>query len=168
MADYIYAVSSMRYGTPTGAATMPGTLTALPDTVKGSITVEETEGTLTRFEVDQKKDPIRVIKSAEGEFTLTAQFYDMTFTNLASFKGGSATTGTGGTFTPSVDYTTVDKALEINFVSGHKMEIYNGSCVARMTGGGGRDKMLAWELKITPMVTTNLLGVYKFTAATGV
>lgn len=164
MADYIYAVSSMKYGTPTGLATMPGALTTLPDTVKGSITVEETEGTLTRFEVDQKKDPIRVIKSTEGEFTLTAQFYDMTFTTLADFKGGSATTGTGATFTAATDYTTVDKALEINFVSGHKMEIYNGSCVARMTGGGGRDKMISWELKVTPMVTANLAGVYKITA----
>lgn len=153
----------MSYGTPTGGASMPSGLSALPDTVRGSISIEETEGSVLKFFVDQKKEPVRVIKAEEGEFTMTAQFYDLTFANLAAFKGGTASSGTPQVFTPSTDYTTVDKALKITFDSGHVMDIFNGSCVARMTGGGGRDKMLAWELKVTPMLSVDLAGSYTIT-----
>lgn len=165
MAEYIYAVKQMFYGTPTGSNTLPASLSLLPDTVKGTITVEETEGTLTKFWVDQKKEPVRVIKSEEGDFTLTAQFYDFDFEKYAAFKGGVGVAG--ASFTPSTDYTTIDKAFRIVFDSGHVMDIYNGSCVARMTGGGGRDKMFAWELKVTPMLTQDLAGSYMI-AASGV
>jgi len=157
MANYVFSVSGMKYGTPTGTSGMPGGLTSLPDTVKGSITVEETEGSVLRFYVDQKKEPIRSIKAEEGEFTLTAQFYDMGFASLAAFKGGS---GNASGFVPSTDYTTVDKALEVTFSSGHVLNIFNGSCTARLTGGGGRDKMLSWELKVVPMITNDGSGSY--------
>ena len=170
MAQYVYSVASMRYGTPTGSNTMPasGTMTALPDTVKGSITIDETEGSVLRFYVDQKKEPVRSIKAEEGEFTLTAQFYDMTFAHLAAFKGGTAPTGTHGTttpnkFVPSVGYTTVDKALRIVFDSGHVLNLFNASCTSRMTGGGGRDKMLAMEIKAVPQVSADLAGSYELT-----
>ncbi|HOE94891.1 MAG TPA: hypothetical protein PLU97_05760 [Candidatus Cryptobacteroides sp.] len=108
---------------------------------------------------------MRVIKSEEGDFTLTAQFYDFDFEKYAAFKGGVGVAG--ASFTPSTDYTTIDKAFRIVFDSGHVMDIYNGSCVARMTGGGGRDKMFAWELKVTPMLTQDLAGSYMI-AASGV
>ena len=165
--QYIYAVSGIKYGTPTGSTTMPGTgaLVALPNTVKGSITIEETEGTVTKFFVDQKKDPIRAIKTDEGEMSVVAQFYDLNPIHLANLKGGTPVTGATESFTPSADYTNVEKAIEITFSSGHKMNIYNGSIVARMIGEGGRDAMIRWEVKITPQVTADSGAAYNLTTS---
>jgi len=158
MAVYIYSITKIEYGTPTGNNTL-GSLTQLPNTVKGSVTIEETEGSSAKFNVDQLKEPIRVVKTEEGEFSLTAQFYDMTGTHLAAFKGGSG--GSGAGFTPAVGYTTVEKGIKVTFDSGQVIEMYNAACLARYTGGGGRDKMLAWELKMIPQVTLDLSGSYK-------
>ena len=157
MAVYIYSVTKIEYGTPTGGATMPS-LSQLPDTVKGSITIEETEGASVKFFVDQKQQPIKVVKTEQGEMAVTAQFYDMTGTYLAAFKGGTSASGAG--FTPAVGYTTVEKAIKVTFDSGQVLSMYNAACLARYTGGGGRDKMLAWELKMIPQVTADLAGSY--------
>lgn len=161
--QYIYAVSSIKYGTPTGLATMPTTLSTLPDTVKGTINIEETEGSFTRFYVDQKKDPIRSVKTEEGEFSMTAQFYDLNPYHLAALKGGTAVTGGTESFTPSVSYTDVNWAVEVTFSSGHKLEIYNGAFSTRMLGTGGREDMIKYEVKVTPQLAANGLGTYKLT-----
>jgi hypothetical protein len=155
--EYIFGVTAIKYGTPTGSNTMPGGLTSLPDTVKGSITFEESEGSFTSFFVDQKKAPIKKVKTEEGEMTFTAQFYDMDGQYLTDFKGGA--TGIAG-FELGTDYVTVEKAIEVTFDSGHTLNVYNGGCSARITGGGGRDKMVAWELKVTPQVTANNTGIW--------
>jgi hypothetical protein len=161
MSRYIYSVKSVKYGTITGTNTIPASLTQLPDTVKGSVNIDETEGSSTKFYVDQKKDPIKNVKTEEGELTATMQFYDFTYTALAAFKGGTAPTG-GGTgsfaFVPATGYTDVNKALVIELDSGEKLNIFNGNCFARITGGGGRDKMLSWELKVVPQMTADLAG----------
>lgn len=161
--QYIYAVSGIKYGTPTGLATMPTALVTLPDTVKGSISIEETEGTITKFFVDQKKDPVRAIKTDEGEVTVVAQFYDLNPIHLANLKGGVAVTGATESFTPSADYTNVEKAIEISFSSGHKMTIFNGAIVARMVGEGGRDAMVRWEVKVVPQISANGGAAYSLT-----
>ena len=160
MSRYIYSVKSVKYGTITGTNTIPASLTQLPDTVKGSVNIDETEGSSTKFYVDQKKDPIKVVKVEEGELTTVMQFYDFTYDALAAFKGGTATTGAGTAraFNPATGYTDVNKALVIELDSGEKLNIYNGNCFARITGGGGRDKMLSWELKVTPQMTADLAG----------
>jgi len=162
MADYIFAVATIKYGTPTGSNTMPtaGAMVALPDTVKGTIVIEESEGNITKFFTDQKKDPIASIKTEEGEFELTAQFYDLSVGILAAMKGGTAVTGATNSFEPSTGYTQVEKALEITFDSGHVLNLYNASIAARMVGAGGRDKMMAWELKATPLISADLAGAW--------
>lgn len=166
MANYIFGVKTFKYGTPTGSNTMPAGLTALPDTVKGSVSVDETEGTFTKFYVDQKKDPIKVIKTDEGEMTVVAQFYDMTYTHLAAFKGGTAPTGGGyNKFIPDTGYTEVEKAIEIEFYSGQKLNMFNANCFARVTGGGGRDKMFALEIKMNPQMTDDLAGSWELSTA---
>jgi hypothetical protein len=161
MSRYLYSVKSVKYGTVTGTNTIPVSLTQLPDTVKGSVTIDETEGSSVEFKVDQKKNPIKVVKVEEGQLTTVMQFYDFTYNALAAFKGGTSATG-GGTgsfaFIPATGYTDVNKALVMELDSGEKLNIYNGNCFARITGGGGRDKMLSWELKVTPQMTADLAG----------
>ena len=160
MSNYLFSVKAVKYGTPTGLATLPD-LTTLPDTVKGSVSIDETEGSVTKFFVDQKKEPIKVLKTEEGELTATLQFYDMSYATLAAFKGGHGAGVTG--YTPSTGYTLIEKALEIELDSGHKVNIFNAQCVSRITGGGGRDKMLALEIKATPQLTADSLGSWTIT-----
>lgn len=155
MAVYLYGISSVQYGTPaTGIGNFPsGTLlTTAPDTVKGSVTIEETEGSTTDFYVDQKFSPVRQVKTDEGQLTATFQFYDMTFATLAAFKGG---TGNVSGYTHATGYTEVFKALCLNLDSGQKLLLYNASCITRLVGGGGRDRMFALEVKATPQLTTD-------------
>jgi hypothetical protein len=155
MAVYLYGISSVKYGTSaTGYGNFPsGTLlTSLPDTVKGSVTIEETEGATTDFMVDQKFSPVRQVKTDEGLLTATMQFYDMTFANLAQLKGG---TGNVSGYSQATGYTEVYKALELGLDSGQKLLMYNASLITRMIGGGGRDKMFALEVKATPQLTTD-------------
>jgi hypothetical protein len=155
MSVYLYGINTVKYGTSaTGVGNFPSgvLLTSLPDTVKGSVTIEETEGSTTRFYVDQKFSPVREVKTDEGELTATMQFYDMTFATMAALKGG---TGNVSGYTQATGYTTVDRALEITLDSGEKLLLYNASLVTRIIGGGGRDRMFALEVKATPQLTTD-------------
>ena len=158
MAEYLFGITSVKYGEPSGSNTMPSALNTLPNTVKGSVSIDETEGSTTEFFVDQQFSPIRQVKTEEGSLSATMQFYDMSFANIAGLKGGS---GDASGYTPATGYTTVDKALEITMDSGHKLLMYNASCVTRITGGGGRDKMFSLELKATPQLATDSAGSWK-------
>lgn len=167
MSNYLFSVKTVKYGTPTGTNTMPVGLTALPDTVKGSVSLDETEGASTQFFVDQKKDPIKVVKTDEGLLTATMQFYDLTYIHLAALKGGTAPTGVGySAFVPATGYTNVEKALEIELDSGQKINMFNAQCITRITGGGGRDKMFAMEMKATPQMTADLAGSWEIRTTT--
>ncbi len=163
MAVYLFGIASVKYGTAATGSNMPSgaALTSLPDTVKGSVSIEETEGSLTNFYVDQKFSPVRSVKTEEGELSATMQFYDMTFANIAALKGG---TGNASGYTPATGYTTVNLALELTLDSGHKLQMYNANCITRITGGGGRDKLFALELKAIPQMTADNTGSWKISA----
>jgi len=168
MANYIYSIKSIKYGTPTGTGTMPasGDLTDLGNTVKGSVTIDESEGTVTPFNVDQKKDPILVLSSGGDELSVVAQFPDISYAALAALKGGTSSSAGGfNTFTPAIGFTTIQKALECELDSGHKINIFNAQIFARITNGGGRDKMLAMALKATPLLTADGLSNWEIKKA---
>jgi hypothetical protein len=155
MAVYLFGIASVKYGTAaTGAGNFPSgvLLTTAPDTVKGSVSIEETEGSVTDFFVDQKFSPVRSVKTEEGQLSATFQFYDMTFATMAAFKGG---TGNATGYTPATGYTTVNLALELALDSGQKLQMYNANCITRIVGGGGRDKLFALEVKAIPQMTTD-------------
>lgn len=155
MAVYLYGIASVKYGTSaTGAGNFPSgtSLTTAPNTVKGSVTIEETEGSRTEFFVDQQFSPVRSVKTEEGKLEATFQFYDMTFANIAAFKGG---TGNVSGYTPATGYTSIDLALDLTLDSGEKLQIYNAACATRLVGGGGRDKLFALEVKAIPQITTD-------------
>jgi hypothetical protein len=158
MAVYLFGIKAVSYGPAATTNSMPTGMTTLPDTVKGSVTIEETEGSSTKFFVDQKFSPVKVVKTEEGELSATMQFYDMTFANIAALKGG---TGSTGSYVPATGYVTVEKAIRMELDSGHYLDMYNASCITRITGGGGRDKMFALELKVTPQLTIDNAGSWK-------
>lgn len=153
--EFLYGISSVQYGTAaTGFGNFPSgvLLTTAPDTVKGSVTIEESDGATTEFPVDQKFSPVRVVKTEEGKLSATFQFYDLTYATLAAFKGG---TGNASGYTPATGYTSVDQALALNLDSGQQLLLYNANCITKIVGGGGRDKMFALEVKATPQMTTD-------------
>ena len=63
MAVYLFGITSVKYGDAAVTNSMPTSLTTLPDTVKGSVTIDETEGSTTKFYVDQKFSPVKVVKT---------------------------------------------------------------------------------------------------------
>jgi len=132
-----------------------GDMTTLPDTVKGSITLEESEGTTTKFYVDQRAEPIKSIKTEESELTGTMQFYDLTYATIAAIKGG---TGNASGYAPATGYSQIEKALEIETDSSHKFLLYNAQLDVRIMGGGGRDSMFMMEMKVNPQITADLAG----------
>ena len=158
MSVYLYSVKSVSYGTPTGTGTMPTPLTAIGDTTKGTVTIEEAAGSNNEFFVDQKPFPILSLSAEEGKLGATMQFPDCTFATIAALKGGH---GSATGYTPSVGFTSITKALQIALDSGHNVNIFNAACFTRLTGGGGRDKMLNMELKVTPLLTADGLSAWE-------
>lgn len=160
MAKLIFSVKSVKYGTPTGTNTMPasGSMTALPDTVKGSITIEEEAGANAEFFVDQKAEPIKVINTDMPKLSATMQFYDMTYATMAILKGG---TGNASGYTPPIGFTLIEKAIQIETDSGDVFDLYNAAVNSRIVNGGGRDKLFAVETIINPQLTTDLAGSWK-------
>lgn len=159
-ANYVFSVKSVKYGTPTGTATMPGTLTALPDTVKGSVAVSETDPTVQKFFVDQKQAPVRVVDAGAGELSFVMQFYDLTYATLVIIKGGTVNTGPtkwmhGATFT------SINLAIQVETDSGHYFNFYNAFVMSKITGNGSRDGMFAVEMTVQPQLTTDLAGDYE-------
>lgn len=158
--QHIYSVKSIKYGTPTGIGTVPasGDLTALPNTEKGSVVIEESEGTSTQFYEDQSPYPIEDIEQELGSFSLVANFNDIQFATIAVFNGG---TGTASGYEPATGWQTTKKALVIETDSGHTFDFRNAKCKVRITNLGGRDKLAAMELKATPLICADGSAPYK-------
>lgn len=158
MSEYLYTVKTVKYGDAATTNTMPSGLTTLPNTVKGSVSLDESEGETTEFYVDQQVAPIRSVDTGEAKLTASMQFYDMSFATLAALKGG---TGNASGYTPASGYSSVNKALEIECESGHKFLMYNAKLSVRIVGGLGRDNMLVVDMKATPQLTSDNAGTWK-------
>jgi hypothetical protein len=163
MAVYLFGVTSVKFGTAATGSNMPSgvALTTLPNTVKGTVSLEETAGTTAKFYVDQQASPIKVIQTEIGEVTAKMQFYDLTFATVAALKGG---TGNASGYTPATGFSSINLALEILTDSGHKFQFYNAMIEAHLTGGGGRDKMFALEMNAIPQMTLDNTGSWKISA----
>jgi hypothetical protein len=157
MAEYVFGIKEASYAAAASSNYMPS-MTALPNTVKGSVSIDETEGSTTKFYVDQQFSPVKVVKTEEGELSATMQFYDLTFATVAALKGG---TGNASGYSPATGYTTTDLAFRLKLDSGHTLDMYNASITARIVGGGGRDKMFALEVKAIPQLTVDNAGSWK-------
>jgi len=163
MAVYVFGVTSVKYGTAATGSNMPsGTaLTTLPNTVRGTVSLEESAGTTTKFYVDQQASPVNVVKTEESEVLAKMQFYDLTFATVAALKGG---TGNASGYAPATGFSQINLALEIATTSGHRFQFYNAYIEAHLTGGGGRDKMFALEMNAIPQMTADLTGSWKINA----
>jgi|GEM_PF-2150959 hypothetical protein len=167
MAKYLFSLKSTKYGAPTGLNTMPdaGSMTALPDTVKGSVSLNESDPQVSKFRTDQKKAPIRVVKTEDGEFSVTMQFYDMTYDVLEAIKGGTSVAAVPATspaaWQNGASFEDIEKALELELDSGQKILMYNAYIETKINGSGSRDGMIAVEMKATAQLAADLSGDYE-------
>jgi hypothetical protein len=157
MANYIYKIKSVKYGTPTGSNTMPasGSLTALPYTVKGSVQLSETDGQTEEYKVDQLTDPIMVVATESGKLEAQMKFYDMDYTAMAALKGG---VGNASGYAPASGAVNVLKALQIDTVSGHRFDFYNAHLLTKIGPSGSSDGLLTLDTKVTALAATDGAG----------
>jgi hypothetical protein len=160
MANYVYKIASVKHGTPTGSNTMPasGSLTTMPYTVKGSVTLSESDSETAEFEVDQLTDPIMVVATKSGRLTTEMKFYDVDYALLAALKGG---TGNASGYAPATGPVNTLRAIQINTVSGHTFDLYNAQVMAKLGGVGSSADLFTVDVKATALATTDSTGSWK-------
>ena len=145
MAKYVYGIKSVKFGTPTGLATMPGTLTAWAQTVEGTFTLAESEDTLKSFKVEETATPVLTIVSEAGEMTLTWSAYDLSPAIIAIVKGGTATGSTK--WAAPATKPTISLAIEVETTDGAKFNIYKTSIFSTFDGAVTRGDLLQMKTK---------------------
>lgn len=150
MAKYVYGIKSVKFGTPTGSATMPVTLTAWAQTVEGSFTLSESEATSKEFKVEETATPVKSIVSEYGSLSGTWRAYDLTPSLIETVKGGDGHTDAKKFEAPGSP-TTIELALEIETTDGAKFNIYKAAIIARLDGAITRGDILQMEVKATAL-----------------
>ncbi|MDX9847468.1 MAG: hypothetical protein RBT74_10855 [Tenuifilaceae bacterium] len=143
---YTLGLKWVKFGTPTGTATMPATLTDFAKTVKGSMTVDESESTIKDFNVEEVDAPVRQAITENGKLTLVWKAYNLDPEIIAAVKGG---TSTATKFSAPAKSVIIEKALEVKSIDNVVFAIPKASIVARVTGQIGTDDMLQLEVKAT-------------------
>ncbi len=158
----IHIVKKLRYGTPTGTDTMPVSLTELPNTVKGSVTMDESDPTFQDFFEDQIESPIDSVEVEKGDVDFKASFYQFDYDMLAALKGGTSVAAVPSTspakWKNGVVYQTKKLALQVETESGHYLNFYNARLFVKIVGGGGRDQKLMIAMVIRPLATEDRAG----------
>ena len=146
IADGSLGVSAPTANTTTG-------LIEIAKPVKGSVKLDEAAVTTTKKYREGVASPAIIIPGEEAVLTITAQFFDFNFTDLAAFKGGTVTAQNGAvgeTYEPDETVLKIDKAFTLTAASGHKIHVYNGFVNARVTGNLTREDLLTIEVTIEP------------------
>lgn len=146
---YAYGIASVKFGTPTGTNTMPGTLNAWAQTVAGSLTISEEEAQKKKFNVEEVTTPVKEIVTDVGALAAKWRGYDLSPALLAVVKGGTSTTPaapTPHTYDGPTSVVAKELALEITTTSGIKFKVYKASVLARFDGGVGRENLLEVEV----------------------
>jgi len=153
---YAYGIASVKFGIPTGLSTMPGTLTAWAQTVRGSLTLSEDEAQTKEFNVEEATTAVKRIVTSVGSLAIKWRAYDLTPSLVVVVKGGTAgTAGSGGTakltYAGPVSVTTLELALEITTTNGVVFNIYKASVLARFDGGVSAESLLEMEVNATAL-----------------
>lgn len=146
MPKYTIGLKSVKFGTPTETVTMPVSMTAWAQTVKGSMTIEESEAEVKNFNVEEVSSPVKQAIVQDGVLTVTWKAYDLDPAIIAAVKNGTAT---ATKFSAAANSAIIEKALEVTTDEDVKFTIPKASIVARLTGSIGGEDMLQMEVKAT-------------------
>lgn len=163
---YAYGIKSVKFGTPTGSNTMPGSLTAFAQTVAGSFTLSEDEAQTKDFKVEEVTTPVKTTVTDVGALSATWRCYNISPAILAMVKGGTATTPaapTAHTYDGPVSVATKDLALEITTTDNVVFAVYKAAVLARFDGSMGRENILELEVRAIAQDPGNGESPYKIT-----
>lgn len=141
----VYGIASVKLGEPTDLATMPVSLDAFSETVKGSFTLAETEATTIDAETEESIAPVGSITDKEAVLEGTWKTFDYTPAMLAMVKGGTAT-GTTKWVAPAAPVN-IEKALQVTTTVGAKLNVFKAKIVARFTGVMSKSGFSEIEIK---------------------
>lgn len=151
MPKYGYKIKKIEIGLASTDGTMPTTMTALPDTVDGSVTIEESAPQTKGFKRSNDKAPFMIVVTEDGNLTPKFSIYDITPSVLSQLKGGTATAetawkpaiGSSQLINAAIRVTTENDLLKIN--------IPKASIVALIKGSLKSDELITLECEVTPM-----------------
>jgi hypothetical protein len=155
---YMYGIKSVKFGTPTGSASMPAAsgMTQWAQTVQGTLTLSEDEATEKEFFVEETTTPVHSIVTQAGALRVRWRAYDMTPSLIAVVKEGVAgTAGSGATYAQTyagpVTIDSVEKALEITTTNDVVFSVYKAAVISRFDSVLGREQLLEMEVQATAL-----------------
>ncbi len=148
-------LSALKFGVPTGLATMPTTLVAVDWSKEGSVAINITEPDKTDINIEEADTPLRVLYGSR-EITIEVETYDTSPDSLAQFFGGSVATAK---WTPDAIISADDQAVEITTRAddGTSMKICipKAAIMATMSGSLTKKDGLTIKYKITPLIVVS-------------
>ena len=159
---YAYGIKGISYGTPTGAATMPGSLTPWVKTVKGSLTITEDEATVYEPRVEEKAAPVKVIVTETGSLIARWRVYDLTPTEIKKFRGGETSGADDETYEAPSDIKGISLALGIECEEDVKFNIFKAAISTRIDGNISRDSLLEMEVTATAVSPGDGLAAWQY------
>lgn len=148
-------LASLKFGTPTGLATMPTTLTEVGWSKEGSVSVNISEPDKQEIPIEEADTPLKVLYGSR-EISIEVETYDTSPDNLALMFGGSVATDK---WTPDAIIEAEDQAVEITTRSddGKAMKICipKASIMATMSGSLTKKDGLTIKYKISPLIVVS-------------
>ena len=148
-------LSSLKFGTPTGLATMPAELNEVGWSKEGTVTINIGEPEVTPIKIEEADDPIRKLLGGR-EITIVAETYDTSLDSMKRFFGGEVATAT---WTPGVTLAAPDQGVEITTMSDSgksmKIDIPLASVVASMSGSLSKKDGVTIKYTITPLIAVS-------------
>ena len=153
---YMYGIASVKFGTPTGSASMPvaSDMVSWAQTVAGSLTLSEDEATEKEFYVEETTTPVHSIVTQAGALRVRWRAYDMSVEMLEIVKGGTGTENTAPdahTYAGPVTIDSVNLALRITTTNGVTFDVYKAAVIARFDSALGREQLLEVEVQATAL-----------------
>jgi hypothetical protein len=153
---YMYGIASVKFGTPTGSASMPiaSDMATWAQTVQGSLTLSEDESTEKEFFVEETTTPVHSIVTQAGALRIRWRAYDMSVKMLEKVKGGTGTTPAPAgahTYDGPVTIDSVNLALRITTNNGVTFDVYKAAVIARFDSALGREQLLEVEVQATAL-----------------
>ena len=161
---HLYGLTAVKFGTPTDLATMPVTLTAFSQTVKGSFSFGETEATIEKFYTEESASAVDSITTQDPQLEATWKTYDFTPAMIEKIKGGdghtTATKYVGPTSTPDIKL-----AVQLETTAGITWHIYKANVTARFTGKLSKEGLSEVEVKVQALAPAAGLAAFDYTTS---
>ena len=91
MSEHAIGLKTFKMGDVAEDGSMGTDLTALPDTVRGTVKFTASEPSQTKYWVNNKPRPVEALNEAEVTEQIVFEFYDATPDVIAGFFGGTST-----------------------------------------------------------------------------